>query len=283
MLAVVGDPRRDRPLDRHRAHDRECRADGFACRERAVGEVAMEADRDAEPCDDVHHGRTRRSSCQCRNLAEACHTTRPARAPGKTATILVAMRSAVPLAHGSMSCGAEPVALLVRAASVRLVRRGGRGGVSRRSGHSASSSSLLLSQRAGQTRRPSQTVALQAVGRGDPYSAASCHSRSLRRECRAARDARLRRRRGRARTRARRRAFRPPEPGAVPAGARAAPPPWAPAPNPRSAAGPRRADAERASDPALAVRTRAPGSRNRLVNRGAGPLSLTAGASGRAR
>jgi hypothetical protein len=54
VLAVVGDPRGDRALDRHRPHDRERRAQRPARRERAVREVTMKADGDAEAGDDVH-------------------------------------------------------------------------------------------------------------------------------------------------------------------------------------------------------------------------------------
>ena len=49
VLAVVGDPGDHRALDRRRAERGERRADPLLRLERAVGEVAVEAERDAEP------------------------------------------------------------------------------------------------------------------------------------------------------------------------------------------------------------------------------------------
>ena len=54
VLAVVGDPADDRPLDRHRAERGEDRAHGLARLERAVREQAMKADRDPQPGQHVH-------------------------------------------------------------------------------------------------------------------------------------------------------------------------------------------------------------------------------------
>ena len=54
MLPVIGDPLGQRPLHRHAAEDREGRLDGGARLEGAVGEVAVEADRDAEGANDIH-------------------------------------------------------------------------------------------------------------------------------------------------------------------------------------------------------------------------------------
>ena len=53
VLAVVADPLRDRPLHRHAPEDREHDLHRAVCREAAVGEVAVEADRRPERADDV--------------------------------------------------------------------------------------------------------------------------------------------------------------------------------------------------------------------------------------
>jgi hypothetical protein len=56
VLAVVGHPVDDRALDRHGAEDRERRTQPRLRLERAVREHPVEADRHAEPDEDVHHG-----------------------------------------------------------------------------------------------------------------------------------------------------------------------------------------------------------------------------------
>src|SRR5829696_2844381 len=59
VLAVVGDPRDDRALHRHRAEDRPRVLDGPVGGEGAVGEHAVEADRDPQSRGDVHHAQQR--------------------------------------------------------------------------------------------------------------------------------------------------------------------------------------------------------------------------------
>ena len=54
VLAVVGDPGDHRALDRRRAEDRQQAVQPGLRLEGAVGEVAVEADRDPEPGEDVH-------------------------------------------------------------------------------------------------------------------------------------------------------------------------------------------------------------------------------------
>jgi hypothetical protein len=54
VLAVVGDPGDHRPLDRRRAEDPEQAVQPVVGLEAAVGEVAVEADRDPEPGQHVH-------------------------------------------------------------------------------------------------------------------------------------------------------------------------------------------------------------------------------------
>ena len=53
VLAVVGDPLRDRPLHRHAAEHAEHGFHGRVSGEAAVSEIAVEADRRAERADDV--------------------------------------------------------------------------------------------------------------------------------------------------------------------------------------------------------------------------------------
>ena len=55
MAAVIGDPAGDRPLDREAAGDGERDAQRAVGLERAVREVAVEADRDAVAADGVEH------------------------------------------------------------------------------------------------------------------------------------------------------------------------------------------------------------------------------------
>ena len=54
VLPVIGDPLGQRPLHGHAAEDREGRLDGSARLEGAVGEVAVEPDRDSECANDIH-------------------------------------------------------------------------------------------------------------------------------------------------------------------------------------------------------------------------------------
>jgi hypothetical protein len=54
VLAVVGDPAHDRALDGHRAGDAEQDLHAPVRLEGLVREVAVEADRDAEPGEGVH-------------------------------------------------------------------------------------------------------------------------------------------------------------------------------------------------------------------------------------
>ncbi len=54
VLAVVGDPGDHRALDRRRAEDRQQAVQPGLRLEAAVGEVAVEADRDPHPGEEVH-------------------------------------------------------------------------------------------------------------------------------------------------------------------------------------------------------------------------------------
>ena len=68
VLAVVGDPRHDRPLHGHRAEDRERVLDRLERLERAVREQPVEAERHAVAADHVHDqpsppGRSSRRAC----------------------------------------------------------------------------------------------------------------------------------------------------------------------------------------------------------------------------
>src|ERR1700761_7220870 len=56
VLAVVGDPREDRSLHRHRAEHGEGVLERLRGLERTVGEQAMKADRDPDRGDQVHEG-----------------------------------------------------------------------------------------------------------------------------------------------------------------------------------------------------------------------------------
>ena len=73
VLAVVGDPLRERPLHRHAAEDRERRLDRAARLEAAVGEVAVEADRRPEGADDVEAGEEREVEPVERDAPEQAH------------------------------------------------------------------------------------------------------------------------------------------------------------------------------------------------------------------
>ena len=59
MLAVIGHPADHRALDGHRAHDREEVFDGLGGLEGPVREHPVEADRDPEARDHVHHDEQR--------------------------------------------------------------------------------------------------------------------------------------------------------------------------------------------------------------------------------
>jgi hypothetical protein len=54
VLAVVGDPRDHRALDRGRAEHREDESNSGGCLERSVGKEAVQADRDTESREEVH-------------------------------------------------------------------------------------------------------------------------------------------------------------------------------------------------------------------------------------
>ena len=73
VLAVVGDPLRERPLHRHAAEDRERRLDRPARLEAAVREVAVEPDRRPEGADDVEAGEEREVEPVERDAPEEAH------------------------------------------------------------------------------------------------------------------------------------------------------------------------------------------------------------------
>ena len=103
VLAVVGDPGDHRPLDRRRAEDRQ----HGACSQRlglegAVGEEAVEADRDPEPGEDVDAERRGQTSLQCSALPQTCQAAKPSARKGTTVTRPVMIRSRVSLATGWM-------------------------------------------------------------------------------------------------------------------------------------------------------------------------------------
>ncbi len=110
VLAMVGDPADDRPLDRGRAEDREGRAQRTGRREAAVREQAMEADGDAERGERVEDREDDRS-LQKKTLCQASQAPMISDANGTTVIVPVMMRSRVSLATGWTSSGPAPEGL----------------------------------------------------------------------------------------------------------------------------------------------------------------------------
>ena len=92
VLAMVGDPHEHRPLDRHRAEDRERPAHPLLRLERAMGEQAVIADRDPDARQHVADGEERRG----RSSSPTCSTAGRSRQRVR--------RTGAPLPGGSRTC-----------------------------------------------------------------------------------------------------------------------------------------------------------------------------------